>query len=181
MKHVQLGAWILVLLCPYLNAQEIQQQQPSDNFNNVLRIVAGVSAILSVLGSVAIIISSLRKNLCSSLAHRLIFFLSLADLLASLTYVVHLMGLDKGDVCIISAFVMNTFELSSVFWSSCICCHLLLSLLLPKPEEEALDDAQQQEKKQHWLIHTVRNKLCTFNSERMEAVYHLVSWGYPVC
>lgn len=123
-----------------------------------LRITAGTTASLSILGSMFIIVSSLLfGDLFKSLAHRLIMYLSFADLIASCSYMIRLSKLDllknhTGEVaCKIEAYLMTTFEMSSVFWSSAICMHLLLSIMLPD-----------------WRV------------ERIEPVYHVLSWGYPL-
>lgn len=139
-------------------ALSFQNSSMTHQQTEALRITAGTTAILSMVGSLFIIFSSLLfGDLFKSLANRLIMYLSFADLIAGSSYIIRLSGLDlmdssAGDMaCKAEAFLMTTFEMSSVFWSSCICMHLLLSIMLPD-----------------WRV------------ERMEPVYHVVSWGYPI-
>lgn len=125
----------------------------TDHGEVVIRWIAGVGATLSLLGSVVIVASTLLfRDFFRALAWRLIFFLSVADGIASLAYIIHMTTLDRYDaVCVVEAFLMNSFELSSVLWSSAICCHLLLSVVV-SPKRIA----------------------------RMELLYHVVAWMLPL-
>lgn len=122
---------------------------------DAIRWIAGIGASLSLAGSLVIILSTLLfRDFSRSIAWRLIFFLSFADGIASLAYIIHMTTLDRYDfVCLVEAFLMNTFELSSVLWSSAICAHLLIGSLLGS-----------------------RRRIVS----RMEPVYHIVAWMLPL-
>lgn len=145
---------------------------------HVLRYVTGTSAILSMLGSLFIIFSTVlfkilscrkrsRKSRTrysddfslSAMNHRLVLCLSISDLFASLSYAISLFGisLEYEWCCVFQGFLMTCFEVSSVLWSTCICLQLFLSVT-PHFSEE----------------HHKRRKIL------LEIAFHIICWGFPL-
>ena len=116
---------------------------------NALRYTTGVSSILSIIGALFIIFSTILFKIVdcrkrrkprsihsnyyfhiTAMNHRLVLYLSITDLFASISYAISLFGLslEYDWCCQLQGFLMTWFELSSVFWSTCICLHLFLSV-----------------------------------------------------
>ncbi|KAG2386622.1 hypothetical protein C9374_002366 [Naegleria lovaniensis] len=145
---------------------------------HVLRYVTGSSAIISILGSLFIIFSTIlfkivsckkrnRKSRTrygedfslSTMNHRLVLYLSISDLFASLSYAISLFGisLEYEWCCTLQGFLMTCFEVSSVLWSTCICLQLFLSVTPHFSEER----------------HKRRKIL-------LEIAFHIICWIFPL-
>jgi hypothetical protein len=136
-------------------ATEIFQQMLSaDDVDQVIATTAGISGILSVLGSITVMICLCYfRGFFSNFEKRLLFCVSIADIFASLSYVIHFSKLDKRHqtFCVIEAILMDVSELSAVFWCTCIVIYISMNMLST-----------------------------TEKAEKMEFLYHLISWGYPL-
>ena len=142
---------------------------------NALRYTTGVSSILSIFGSSFIIFSTILFTILSwrkhkksrkrnnyrmtAMNHRLVFYLSVSDLVASFSYLISLFGLslEYEWCCFLQGFLMTCFELSSVFWSTCICLQLFLSVTPHFSEEKHR-----------------RRKII------LEVIFHLICWIVPL-
>lgn len=132
----------------------ILQMFEEDDVDYVLLTISGISGVLSVLGSIGVMVFLCYiRGIFSNISIRLVAFLSIANIFSSLSYVIHLCRLDLKYpfFCIIEAILMDFFEHAAVFWCTCIIIHILLRILFPNKK-----------------------------IEKFEFLYHLISWGYPL-
>jgi hypothetical protein len=112
-----------------------------------------VASVLSFIGSGMIILCYICFSDLRKFAFKLVFYLSMADMMASISGFIQPMNkngdLDCG-LCLTQAWILSIFELASVLWTACI-CHCLYQAVVHRDTD----------------VH------------RFEPWYHAVSWGLP--
>lgn len=121
-----------------------------DPEHEIIRIMLYFSSILSLIGSLFIILTFLVFKRTRTFGTKLIFFLSISDFFASIAW---LPWNTSDQLCNIQAIFLQFFELSSYCWTFCIAISLYQVLFLEQSEK----------KSQRWL-----------------PLYHILSWGLPL-
>jgi len=123
--------------------------QLDDEEKQIINSILYVSASLSAIGALFIILTYLLFKETRTSGTKLIFFLSFTDLMCSLSWLPW--NLDA-TLCIIQAVSLQFFEAASFMWTFCICVSLYQIIYQEKLDEEA---------------------------KKMMPAYHILSWGYP--
>ena len=123
-----------------------------------IEIITYIGASLSILGCCLIILSYVKFTVLRTFPYKLIVFLSLADLFASIAYFLNLSAgqteAEKcagGSGCILAAVVTQFFDVATFFWTAVIAFNLRQVLIENKGRVV----------------------------ENYELYYHLVAWGIP--
>jgi hypothetical protein len=125
----------------------------SDQEYDQIKAADTVASVLSFLGSGMIILCYLCFSDLRKFAFKLVFYLSICDLLSSISGFIQPMN-QNGDLdcglCLTQAWILSIFELASVLWTACI-CHCLYQAVVHRDTDVP----------------------------RFEPWYHAVSWGLP--
>ena len=124
--------------------KEYEQIRAADTF----------ASVLSFLGSGMIITCYICFSDLRKFAFKLVFYLSICDVLASISgfiQPVNSSGELNCGLCLTQAWILSIFELASVLWTACI-CHCLYQAVIHRESD----------------VH------------RFERWYHMLSWGLPL-
>ena len=126
-----------------------------ENHDPFLVLLVRVGGTLSVIGSVFIIVSYCLFRKSRKFSRRLLMYLTIADLFASVGWL--LSGFEKilnakhpGVLCVVQGYLLQFFYLASFLWTACFAWHLFQLI---------------------WL----KNR----RAYQLEWKYHLLSWGIP--
>jgi len=126
-----------------------------ENHDPFLVLLVRVGGILSVIGSIFIIVSYCLFRRSRKFSRRLLMYLTVSDLFASIGWLFS--GFEKilnakhpGTLCVIQGYLLQFFYLASFLWTACFAWHLFQLI---------------------WL----KNR----RAYKLEWRYHLLSWGVP--
>jgi cAMP receptor-like G-protein coupled receptor len=126
----------------------------SDQDYEKIKAADTVASVLSFLGSGMIIICYICFADLRKFAFKLVFYLSICDIMASISGFIQPID-SNGDLncglCLAQAWILSIFELGSVLWTACI-CHCLYQAVIHRESDV----------------------------QRFERWYHMFSWGIPL-
>ncbi|KAG4094804.1 slime mold cyclic AMP receptor-domain-containing protein [Neocallimastix lanati (nom. inval.)] len=126
-----------------------------DDHISILQFFITLSALLSLIGTGAIIINTfLSKNFFghNNIWNRIIFFMSFCDLCGSIDLLMREQYLKKGNegACKIQGLTIQFFFISSILWTAVIALNI-------------------------YLVVVIKKELCDI--ERYEYIFHILVWG----
>ena len=105
----------------------------------IYNILLYTSCSLSIIGDIFMAITIISFKDLRTFNFRMIMYLTLTDLLASIAYLLTPLSKNNHSLCMLQAYLMNFSSLSSLLWTSCIMVALYRLIILEKINEKHIE------------------------------------------